>query len=547
MKRATILVLSVLLPLCLAGRTSAEPSVSATPPTLFEQFRRTPTAQNALELAKDGPADPSKLRVALMLTEQHSRLLAWALYHHPTPTVRKDLEEMLRSPDQVAGYWAAKALGRIGDATSIPALARQFPEDGNQFWEVNSGAPDARRRMYYFRYEQKPDEPARRVAVDAPSDMPNIRVAYAALEAIGRIGGPEAEKILMQQVACDHYLIRHGAVLALGQLRCAAAKDSLRDMVADDPVLIVRMGAKEALARIEGLARPQASAPPDLPSAIVFLKTRERTESNLGFRDSYPYPILPWYAWGQNLYVLTPPQPDGELRNLTNLTDGGVQGAELSYDGAKVLFAMRKDFEADGVPIYEINLDGTGLRQLTFGNCNDVDPNYLPNGNIVFCSDRAGYREFYHQERSRVLYTMKADGSAIQQISFNPNSDFEPIVLEDGRVLYGSYRFYGWDGGPTAVSEDPRKGISRIETILRTVFPDGTQDQLFYGSMRGGFYSTLRPIPYANQYQTTAWPRTDQMMGVSVSFPPRPSRRAADLCHARGPYHGRSLGRSHGL
>ncbi len=136
-----------------------------------------------------------------MLTERHSRLFAWALYHYPIPTLRKDLEGMLNSPDQVAGYWAAKALGRIRDAASIPALALQFPKEGNEFWEVNSGGPDARRRMYYFRYEQRSGEPARRVAVDAPSDMPNIRVAYAALEALGRIGGPKAEKILMQQVA----------------------------------------------------------------------------------------------------------------------------------------------------------------------------------------------------------------------------------------------------------------------------------------------------------------------------------------------------------
>ena len=518
MRHPAIFAWSVLLALWVARSATGESDVSEKPPTRFDQFRRAPTAQNALQLAEGGLADPSKLRLGLMLTERHSRLLAWALYHYPVPTVRKDLEAMLKSPDQVAAYWAAKAVGRIADAASTPALAQQLPEEGDEFWEVNTGGPDARRRMYYFRYEPRPGEPARRVAVDAPPDMPNIRVAYAAMEALGRIGGPDAEKILMQQVARDHYLIRHGAVRALGELRCVSAGDTLRNMTANDPVLIVRMAAKEALARIGGRARPQASSLPDVPPAIVFIKTKERTESNLGFRDSYPYPILPWYAWGQNLYVLTPPQPDGELRNLTNLTDGGVQGAELSYDGTKVLFAMRKDFKTDGFHVYEIHLDGTGLRQLTAGNCNDVDPYYLPDGRIVFCSDRAGYREFYHQERSRVLYTMNADGSDIRQISFNPNSDFEPIVLDDGRVLYGSYRFYGWDGGPTAVPQDPRKGISRIETILRTVFPDGTQDQLFYGSMRGGFYSTLRP-----------------------------SRRAADLRHACGPHNRRSLCPSHGL
>ena len=92
MRRATILICSFLLPSCLTGLASAEPSVSEGPRTRFEQFRQEPTAQNALQLAKDGLADPSKLPVALMLTERHSRLFAWALYHYPIPTLRKDLE-----------------------------------------------------------------------------------------------------------------------------------------------------------------------------------------------------------------------------------------------------------------------------------------------------------------------------------------------------------------------------------------------------------------------------------------------------------------------
>jgi len=460
------------------------------------------------------------MRLALMLPEKHTRLLAWATHRYPNTGLRRELEAMLSRPDQVGGYWAAKALGRIGDSASIPALAAQLPEEPKGFWEINSGGPDRRKRMYYFKYAySKQAKRTVRMGVDAPPDTPNIRVAYAALGALGLIGGEAASKILMREIGRDHYLIRYAAARALGLLRYAAARDALREMAASDPVLIVRLAAKESLAQIEGTSRPKASGQPDPPPSIAFIKAKARTESNLGFRDSYPYPRLPWYAWGENLYTLTPPQPDGVLKNLTNLEDGGVQGLEVSYDGKKLLFAMRKHFKTDGFHIYEINVDGSNLRQLTDGNCNDVDPHYLPDGRIAFCSDRAGYREYYHQERSRVLYTMDGDGSNIRQIGFNPNADFEPIVLDDGRILYATYRFYGWDGGPTAVPQDPRKGISRIETVLHTVLPNGMQEQLFYGSMRGGFYSTLRPRPDSHQRQTTAWPRTDQMMGVSVSFP----------------------------
>ncbi len=486
----------------------------------FEAFRKARTAPGARALVQACAGDAGRLRSALLLPEPAPGLVAWALCRHPIPEARPELETMLGWADQTAAYWAAKALGQLAEPASVPALEAQFPDGDRDFWEISGGGPDGRWRMFYFEYA--PDASGRRVRkmVKAPPDMPNIRVAYAALEALGRIGGAESARLLLRELGRDHYLIRHGAATALGRMRHGPARARLAGMAESDPVLIVRQAAATALQRIEGGHRQPRSRPPELPDAIVFVKTRERTESNLGYRDSYPYPRLPWYAWGQNLYSLTPPRPDGVLRNLTNLDTGAVSGPEVSFDGTRILFAMRRDFATDGFHIYETNVDGTGLRQLTSGNCNDVDPQYLPDGRIVFCSDRAGYHEYYHQERSRVLYTMNADGSDIEQISFNPNSDFEPIVLPDGRVLYGSYRFYGWDGGPTALpGVDPRRGISRIETVLHTVLPDGTQEQLFYGSMRGGFYSTLRPLPYANQYQTTAWPRTDQMMGVSVSFP----------------------------
>jgi hypothetical protein len=506
---------------CVALALDACAQATATPPTsVADAFRATPSSPAALQLARSSTTGITEFRTLLLLPEPAPALIAWAIHQYPRAELRKELEGLLFSADQVAAYWAAKALGSIASPASIPALANQFPEGARDFWEVSGGARNARWREYYFHYVRNDSGRRVRRPARAPVGTPNIRVAYAALEALGQIGGDEARKILIRELGRDHYLIRQGAARALGRMRCAEAEEQLLRMAADDPVLIVRQAAEQAARRLAGKLKPETTPAPNLPSAVVFVKTKERTESNFGYRDSYPYPRLPWYGWGQDLYSLTPPRPDGKLRNLTNLASGAVQAPEVSYDGARILFAMRRDLGTDGFHIYEMSVDGTGLRQITGGDCNDVDPQYLPDGRIIFCSDRAGYREYYHQERSRVLYTMNADGTDIQQISFNPNADFEPIVLPDGRILYGSYRFYGWDGGPSAVPKhDPRKGISRIETVLHTVMPDGSQEQLFYGSMRGGFYSTLRPMPYANQYQTTAWPRTDQMMGVSVSFP----------------------------
>ena len=46
-----------------------------------------------------------------------------------------------------------------------------------------------------------------------------------------------------------------------------------------------------------------------------------------------------------------------------------------------------------------MNADGSGLRQLTSGRYHDVQPNYLPDGRLVFCTSRVGARDAYHGYR----------------------------------------------------------------------------------------------------------------------------------------------------
>jgi hypothetical protein len=62
---------------------------------------------------------------------------------------------------------------------------------------------------------------------------------------------------------------------------------------------------------------------------------------------------------------------------------------------------------------------------------------------------------------------MNADGTDIHQISFNPSSDMDATVLQNGRVL-----FTRWDNAPG------RDGLH-----LYTSNPDGTDTQLYYGAL----------------------------------------------------------------
>ena len=55
----------------------------------------------------------------------------------------------------------------------------------------------------------------------------------------------------------------------------------------------------------------------------------------------------------------------GNTTTLIELKDGLVRDPELSFDGKKIIFSMRKNKD-DFYHIYEINTDGSELKQLTF-------------------------------------------------------------------------------------------------------------------------------------------------------------------------------------
>ncbi|MCP4376412.1 MAG: hypothetical protein GY794_09590, partial [bacterium] len=104
--------------------------------------------------------------------------------------------------------------------------------------------------------------------------------------------------------------------------------------------------------------------------------------------------------------------------------------------------------------MYEIGVDGNGLKQITGLAADslvraegrrttlieDWDPCYLPDGGIAFVSSR-------HQAHIRcqyggryfanfVLYRADGDGGNIRRISFNEACDWEPSLLDDGRLVY---------------------------------------------------------------------------------------------------------------
>ena len=221
---------------------------------------------------------------------------------------------------------------------------------------------------------------------------------------------------------------------------------------------------------------------------------------------------------GGDLYVRDRAAPSSAERNVTgSITEGkgDVRDVEPSYDGNKLVFALRKALIPDADPedqptwnIWEYDMTTRQLRRVIPSDIvaeegHDFAPHYLPDGRIVFTSTRQrqskailldeGKPQFSAQDESRdepafVLHVMNADGSNIHQVSFNQSHDLDPAVLDDGRIVFSR-----WDHAP-----------GHDEISLYTMRPDGTDLQLLYGAHShetGTDQSTVQfldPRPMAN-------------------------------------------------
>ena len=221
---------------------------------------------------------------------------------------------------------------------------------------------------------------------------------------------------------------------------------------------------------------------------------------------------------GGDLYVRERSSPSAAEINVTGEITGGlgdVRDVEPSYDGTKVVFAMRMPLiegaDEEDQPtwnVWEYDVPSRTLRRVIPSDIiaeegHDFAPHYLPDGRIVFTSTRQRQSrailldeskpQFAAQDEDReepafLLHVMDADGSDIHQISFNQSHDLDPDVLDDGRVVFSR-----WDNA------GPQSEIS-----LYAMRPDGSDLQLLYGAQShmtgtdGTEVQFLDPRPMAN-------------------------------------------------
>ena len=206
---------------------------------------------------------------------------------------------------------------------------------------------------------------------------------------------------------------------------------------------------------------------------------------------------------GGGLFVLDAPGASMRCRQLGDLPPGSYLAPDVSWDGQRVLFSFCqtdpdavdwRSNESQFYRLFEIAADGSGLRQLTNEAYDDFAPRYLPNGKILFLSTRRG--GFHRCGRGpcpvHAMAVANADGSDVRLISFHETHEWDPAVLNDGRVIYTRWDYVD------------RHAVHYQQ--LWSVRPDGSDVRIFYGNntLNPVGVWEARPVPGSNRVMATA-------------------------------------------
>ena len=203
------------------------------------------------------------------------------------------------------------------------------------------------------------------------------------------------------------------------------------------------------------------------------------------------------------------------------LAGGGFITPDLSYDAKTIMFAYAQPGRGNvwtperSFHVFKVNVDGSGLEQLTDGTWNDFDPCFMPNGRIAFISERRGGFGRCHPRPvpTYTLHSMLPDGSDIITMSYHETNEWNPSVDHSGMIVYSR-----WDY------------IDRGDCIAHhpwITYPDGRDARAIQGNYpsnrraRPDAEHQIRAIPGSRRYMATAVPHHGQAFGSLIIFDPR--------------------------
>ncbi len=202
------------------------------------------------------------------------------------------------------------------------------------------------------------------------------------------------------------------------------------------------------------------------------------------------------------------------------LANGSFISLDLSWDAAFILFAWTEaartvdKWTAESTyHVFRAGVDGVELLQLTDGPWNDFDPCFLPDGRIVFISERrGGYLRCSgaggRPNPTYTMHTMNLDGTDIMPLSFHETHEWHPSVDNYGMIVYTRWDYVDRD--------------SDIAHHIWTCYPDGRDPRSYHGNypdvreMRPWMEMSIRAVPHSHKYVAVSTPHHGQNYGSIV-------------------------------
>ncbi|MCU0982356.1 MAG: discoidin domain-containing protein, partial [Pirellulaceae bacterium] len=407
---------------------------------------------------------------------------------------------------QVYQHDGTKFFGQTGgppltvDAAGKPARFVRLQQPAGQYFHLDE--------VEVYRADGKDN-----IALHRPADQSSVSQwskPHAPVVAVAAAPTPAAqepaypvEEVLARGLALAADLRRLGTAVAPQEQILRETEQQLRDLGQNTPAAQRR----ELYLKARWAVRRMALANPLLDfDDLLFVKRVPGSFTHMS--DQY-------YGWfsrpGGGVFILEDFKSDQpRLRCLTaDFPPGTFLRPDLSHDGTRVLFGYCKYYpslkdepnklDKNNVPedaffhVYEMNLDGSGVRRLTHGKYDDFDGRYLPNGEIVFLSTRRGHyiqcgSESGHASRDGALpdcyvrcgggpsrpvavytlHVMTAEGENIRQISPFEMFEWTPSIDNDGRILYARWDYVDRYNMPYM--------------SLWSTLPDGSNAQAIFGN-----------------------------------------------------------------
>lgn len=207
------------------------------------------------------------------------------------------------------------------------------------------------------------------------------------------------------------------------------------------------------------------------------------------------------------------------------LDTGAFLSPEVSYDGQTILFAYSEASAKEAKEtylwapeyshhIFRVNADGSDLVQLTDGVADDFDPCFLPNGRILFISERrGGYLRCGRHCPVYTMFSMRPDGSDVICISFHETHEWHPSVTNDGMIVYSRWDYVDRD--------------TNVAHHIWTCYPDGRDPRSFHGNYptrregRPWMEMSIRAIPDSNKFVAVTGAHHGHAFGSLVLIDPR--------------------------